>query len=73
VKKLVVIPFFVAINFTELKIILFLKYGLSQKYGFGIQDPEKTYSRSRIPGSKRHRIPDLQHCPILKQAYGFKI
>jgi hypothetical protein len=26
--------------------------------GFGIQDPEKTYSRSRIQGSKRHRIPD---------------
>jgi hypothetical protein len=34
-------------------------------YGFGIQDPgseirdpEKTYSGSRIQGSKRHRIPD---------------
>ncbi len=24
----------------------------------GIWDPEKTYSRSRIQGSKRHRIPD---------------
>jgi hypothetical protein len=36
----------------------------SQKYGFGIQDPEKTYSGSRIQGSKRHRIPDPdpQHC-----------
>jgi hypothetical protein len=29
-----------------------------------IRDPEKTYSGSRIQGSKRHRIPDpdLQHC-----------
>ncbi len=34
----------------------------SQKYGFGIRDPEKTYSGSRIQGSKRHRLPDLQHC-----------
>jgi hypothetical protein len=35
----------------------------SQKYGFGIRDPEKTYSGSRIQGSKRHRIqdPDPQH------------
>jgi hypothetical protein len=30
----------------------------SQKYGLGIRDPEKTYSGSRIQGSKRHRIPD---------------
>ncbi len=32
----------------------------SQKYGFGNQDPgsEKTYSRSRIQGAKRHPIPD---------------
>ncbi len=30
----------------------------SQKYGFGIRDPEITYSGSRIQGSKRHRIPD---------------
>jgi hypothetical protein len=31
--------------------------------GSGIPDPEKTYSGSRIQGSKRHRIPDpdLQH------------
>ncbi len=30
----------------------------------GIRDPEKTYSGSRIQGSKRHRIPDPdpQHC-----------
>jgi hypothetical protein len=35
----------------------------SQKYGFGIRDPEKTYSGSRIQGSKRHPIPepDPQH------------
>jgi hypothetical protein len=32
--------------------------------GSGILDPEKTYSGSRIQGSKRHRIPDPdpQHC-----------
>jgi hypothetical protein len=30
----------------------------SQIYGFGIRDPEKTYSGSRIQWSKRHRIPD---------------
>jgi hypothetical protein len=30
----------------------------SQKYGFAIRDPEKSYSGSRIQGSKRHRIPD---------------
>jgi hypothetical protein len=29
--------------------------------GSEIRDPEKTYSGSRIPGSKRHRIPDPQH------------
>jgi hypothetical protein len=43
----------------------------SQKFGFGIRDPgseirdpEKTYSGSRIQGSKRHRFPDPdpQHC-----------
>ncbi len=30
----------------------------------GIPDPEKTYSGSRIQGSKRHQIPDPdpQHC-----------
>ena len=48
----------------------------SQKYGFGIRypgseirDPEKTYSVSRIPGSKRHRIPDPdpQHCWYVSQ------
>jgi hypothetical protein len=32
--------------------------------GSEIRDPEKTYSGSRIKGSKRHRIPDPdpQHC-----------
>jgi hypothetical protein len=32
--------------------------------GSGIRDPGKTYSGSRIQGSKRHRIPDPdpQHC-----------
>ena len=34
----------------------------SQKYGFGIRDPEKTFSGFRIQGSKKHRIPDLRHC-----------
>jgi hypothetical protein len=33
--------------------------------GSEIRDPEKTYSGSRIQGSKRHRIPDPQHCPGL--------
>jgi hypothetical protein len=34
----------------------------------GIRDPEKTYSGSRIQGSKRHRIPDPdpQHFPTEK-------
>ncbi len=42
--------------------------------GSEIQDPEKTYSGSRIQGSKRHRIPDPdpQHCycriPCLQKA-----
>ncbi len=84
-KKFVVIPFYLATNFTKLNIILVLKclikkfgsifkelYNVlpkklslsSQTYGFGIRDPEKTYSGSRIQGSKRHRIPDPdpQHC-----------
>jgi hypothetical protein len=30
----------------------------SQKYGLGIRDPRKTYSRSQIQGSTKHRIPD---------------
>jgi hypothetical protein len=32
--------------------------------GSEIRDPEKTYSGSRIQGSKRHRIPDPQHCSM---------
>jgi hypothetical protein len=52
--------------FKELENFLPKKLSLSsQKYGFGIRDPtsgirdpEKTYFGSRIPGSKRHRIPD---------------
>ncbi len=42
--------------------------------GSEIRDPEKTYSGSRIQGSKRHRIPDPdpQHWkkPIKKQCFG---
>jgi hypothetical protein len=29
--------------------------------GYEIRDPRKTYSGSRIQGSKRHLIPDPQH------------
>ena len=55
----------------EKKLWNFLRKKLSisyQKYEFGIrdqgseiQDPELTYSGSRIQGSKRHRIPGPQH------------
>jgi hypothetical protein len=67
--KFIVIPFFVATNFTKFKIFLPQKLSISfQKYGFGIRDPRlgsrKTYSGSRIQGSKRHRIPD----PGIKKA-----
>ena len=49
--------------FKELYNFLPKKWSLSsQKYESGIRDPEKIYSGSRIPGSKRHRIPDPQHC-----------
>ncbi len=53
-------------NFLPKKLLL-----SSEKYGFGIRDlrfgmryPGKTYSGSRIEGSKRHPIPDPnpQHC-----------
>jgi hypothetical protein len=39
----------------------------SQKYGFRIRDLDKTYSKSRILGSNRHRMPDPdpQHCFIV--------
>jgi hypothetical protein len=86
-KKIFLIIFYVATNFTKLKIILVLKcwrkkfrqifkelrnflhkkMSLSfQKYGFGIRGQKGTVSR--IPGSKRHRIPDPdpKHCKILK-------
>ncbi len=57
-------------NFLRIMELLPKKLSLSsQKYGFWIRepgseirDPEKTYSGSRIQGSKRHRIPDPQHC-----------
>jgi hypothetical protein len=55
-------------NFQRILELFTQKLSLSsQKYGFGIRDPdrdpEKTYSGSRIQGSKRHRIPhpDPQH------------
>jgi hypothetical protein len=42
----------------------------SQKYGFGIRDPEKTYSGSRIrvQGSKRHQIPDPGSATVIHVA-----
>jgi hypothetical protein len=33
--------------------------------GSEIRDPEKTYSGSRIQGSKRHRIPDPEHWSVV--------
>jgi hypothetical protein len=52
----------------------------SQKYGFGIRDPKKTYSGSRIQGSKRHGVkkapdPDPQHCRYdrAKTRYSFPL
>ncbi len=45
-------------SFHRIKEILTKQITLSsQKYGFGIRDQEKTYSGSRIQGSKRNRIP----------------
>jgi hypothetical protein len=29
---------------------------------YGVRDPEKTYSRSRIRGQKGNRMPEPQHC-----------
>ncbi len=82
-KKLVVIPFFVAIISQNWKLFYFWNaeeknFGqFSKNYrtlypkivtklskiwvwdpGSEIRDPEKTFSGSRIQGSKRHRIPD---------------
>jgi hypothetical protein len=46
-------------NYQRIKELFTQKLSLSsQEYGFGIRDPEKTYSGSRMQGSKRHRIPD---------------
>ncbi len=90
-KKIVVIPFVGAINFTKLNYFIFEMFKkkiwanfqriielFAQKIvtklskiwvwdpGSEIRDPEKTYSGSRIQGSKRHRIPDPdpQHCRL---------
>jgi hypothetical protein len=47
------------VNFHRILELFIQKLSLSsQKYGFGLWDPEKTYTGSRIQGSKRHRIPD---------------
>jgi len=56
-------PIFQRIIEFLLKIVTMLS---KVRYAFGIRDPEKTYSGSRIQGSKRHRIPDPdpQHCRI---------
>ncbi len=52
----------ICVNFERIIELLPKKLSLSyQKYGFGIRDPGKTHSWSRIQGSKRHRIPDPQH------------
>ncbi len=79
------VPFYVATNFTKLKIIIYFSFEVQKKKILAnflrimelftvftqkmslvseIRDPEKTYSGSRIQGSKRHRIPDPdpQHC-----------
>jgi hypothetical protein len=46
-------------NFQRIIELLPKRLSLSyQKYGFGIRDPEKTYSGSQIQGSKIHRILD---------------
>jgi hypothetical protein len=47
------------VNFERIIELFTQKLSLSsQKYGFGIRDPGKTHSGSRVQGSKRHRIPD---------------
>jgi hypothetical protein len=62
---------------TSFQIVLELftqKFALSFKqYGVGIRDPEKTSSGSqiRVQGSKRHRIPDPQHCNIQRSVSCF--
>jgi hypothetical protein len=39
----------------------------SQKYRFEFRDPEKTFSGSRIQGSKRHRIRNSAKILIIDQ------
>ncbi len=68
-KKFVIILFFVVTNFEKFGFgIRDPRSGIRKKPipdpGSEIRDPEKTYSGSRIQGSKRHRIPDPQHCKI---------
>jgi hypothetical protein len=41
--------------------------------GYEIQDPEKTYPGFWMWGSKRHRIPDPQHCLLVKVIVSEKI
>jgi hypothetical protein len=48
-------------NFQRI-IELFTKKIVKKLLNIWSWDPEKTYSGSRIQGSKRHRIPDPQHC-----------
>ncbi len=48
-------------NFQRIVEVLPKNFQYALKYmglGSGIRDPEKTYSGSRIQGSKRHLIPD---------------
>jgi hypothetical protein len=63
-KKIVVIPFYVATNFTKLKIILPLKCRRKKKKivimlsKIWVWDPGSGKNLFQIQGSKRHRIPD---------------
>jgi hypothetical protein len=84
-KKFVVIPFFVATDFTKLKIILcellekkkfrriielFMQKIVIKLSKIWLWDPRSGIKNlSRIQGSKRHQIPDPQHCDI---GIGFK-
>jgi hypothetical protein len=48
-------------NFQRITVYNFLPKKLSlssQKYGFGIRDPEKTYSGSGIPDPGIKKVPD---------------
>ncbi len=59
--------------FKELKNSLPKKLSLSSHnymgLGSGIRDPEKTYSGSRIQGSKRHRIPNPGSTTLSRGTY----